>query len=104
MPRSIACAIVHGDPPEVFTADDLETLNWVLALRVVASTPAADLPDQLRDALREALLEERWGDAVVAWMGHADAVVDVYPSMDLFVAKDVAMAPMELQFTPLFRD
>lgn len=104
MPRSFACAIVHGDPPEVFAAEDESTLNWVLALRLVASTDSASLPEGVRDHLREALLEERWGDAVVAWMSHARAVVDVYPSMDLFVERDVELAAFELQFTPLFRD
>jgi hypothetical protein len=31
MSRLIACAVVRDDPPQVFVAEDLETLNWVLA-------------------------------------------------------------------------
>ena len=30
MPATVACAIVHDDPPEVFIAEDIETLNWIL--------------------------------------------------------------------------
>lgn len=104
MPKSFACAIVHGDPPQVFAADDMDALNWVLALRMVATTPADSVPEGTRETLREALLEERWADAVMTWMSHQHVVVDVYPSMDLFTAKDVALAAFELQFTPLFRD
>ena len=37
MTRLIACAVVRDDPPQVFVAEDLETLNWVLALQVVAA-------------------------------------------------------------------
>jgi hypothetical protein len=104
MSRVIACAIVRGEPPEVFAAEDLETLNWVLALKVVAATPAKGLPDDVRDSLREALLDERWGDAVTTWMRERDAVIDVYPSMDLHTPADVEMAEVEMQFLPLFED
>jgi hypothetical protein len=104
MTRLIACAIVRGDPPEVFAAEDLETLHWILALRVVAATPARELPAGIREALRDALLDERWGDAVAMWMGQRDAAVDVYPSMDLHTPSDVAMADIAMQFMPLFED
>lgn len=103
MPRSVACAVVREDPPEVYVAEDQETLNWVLALNVVARTPAADLPGDLRRRLRDALLAERWGEAVQLWI-ESRTEVDVYPSFDLFMASDVEMGADELQFTPLFED
>lgn len=103
MPRSIACAVVRDDPPQVFIADDEETLNWVLALKLISRTPGGELPKGLRDSLRKALREERWGDAVVLWM-HDRPEVDVYSSFDLYSAKDVELGPQELEFSPLFRD
>lgn len=102
MARSVACAVVRDDPPTVYAAEDLETLNWVLALKLVAASPVADLPEAVRGELREALGSERWGDAVELWMLHRDVVVDVYPSMQFFVPSDVELAPIELQFTALF--
>jgi hypothetical protein len=104
MPRLIACAVVHGDPPEVFTAEDLETLHWVLALKHIARTRGRDVPSGLREELRSALADERWGDAVVLWMQFDPEAIDVYPSFDLHVPADVALGPEELQFSPLFVD
>lgn len=104
MSRLVACAVVRHDPPEVYVAEDIETLNWVLALQVVAATPARSLPHAIRDDLRTALLDERWGDAVELWIVHGDVPVDVYASTDLFVPADVEFAPAELQFRPLFED
>ena len=102
MSRLVACAVVRHDPPQVFVAEDLETLSWVLALELVAATPARALPSNVRDALRAALLDERWGDAVELWIVHGDVPVDVYSSTDLFAPADVELAPAELQFRPLF--
>jgi plasmid stability protein len=104
MSRLIACAVVRDDPPQVFVAEDLETLNWVLALQLVAATPGRSLTKTVRNALRAALLDERWGDAVELWILHADVAVDVYASTDLFGPADVELAPAELQFRPLFED
>ena len=88
----------------MFIAEDMETMNWVLALRLVARTSAGEIGPALRDELRESLLEERWADAVYAWMDAMDVEVDIYPSEDMFTARDVEFAPTELQFTPLFTD
>ena len=104
MARVVACAVVRDDPPQVFAADDLETLNWILALRLVAAARGSELPASTRDVLRAALLEERWGDAVEAWMRHRDVVVDVYPSLELYLPTDVEMAGVEMQFLPLFEE
>jgi hypothetical protein len=100
----MACAVVRDDPPEVFAAEDLETLHWILALKLVAATPSAELSYEVRAELRQALLDERWGDAVEGWIRHRDVPVDVYPSMDFFLASDVEMAAIEMQFMPLFKE
>lgn len=39
MSELIAIAIVRGELPEVYMAEDQDTLNWVLALKMIASTP-----------------------------------------------------------------
>ncbi|CAN5478756.1 hypothetical protein BH10ACT2_BH10ACT2_19760 [soil metagenome] len=103
MPHLVACAIVRDDPPQVFIAEDEATLNWVLALRLIARTPGNELPPGLRDQLRSALRNEQWGQAVELWM-HSRPEVDVYPSLTLYAASDVELAAQELEFTPLFKE
>ena len=103
MARSVACAVVRDDPPLVFIAEDQETLNWVLALRLIARIPGHELADGLRDRLRQALRDELWGDAVEMWMQNRPEV-DVYPSFELYTERDVELAAQELEFTPLFAD
>jgi len=98
----VACAVVRDDPPRVFVAEDLATLNWVLACQLVAKTPGRDLPAGEREALRQALREERWGDAVFAFIARTGLAVDVYESTDLHVGSDAEVGPLELQLTPLF--
>jgi hypothetical protein len=100
----VACAVVRDDPPRVFVAQDLDTLNWVLACQLVATTPGRDLPAGERDALRIALTEQRWGDAVFAFIDRTGIAIDVYESTDLFGPSDVEVGPMELQLTPLFTE
>jgi hypothetical protein len=104
MSALVACAVVREDPPRVFVAQDLDTLNWVLACQLVAKTPGRDLLVGDRDALRAALVEHRWGDAVFAFIQRTGTAVDVYESTDLFGPVDVEVGPLELQLTPLFND
>lgn len=104
MPASVACAVVRDEPPELFIADDIDTLNWVLALHLIARTPGRDIPSELRERLRSALTEERWGDAVELWLRIHPGEIDVYPSYNYFRPGDVDLAAQELQFTPLFAD
>jgi hypothetical protein len=100
----VACAVVREDPPRVFVAEDLETLNWVLACQLVATTPGSELPPGERAALRQALREERWGDAVFAFIARTGTAVDVYESTELHAPPEAAVGPLELQLTPLFAD
>lgn len=105
---SLAYAVLHGDPPEVYAAEDLDTLHRVLALEVVAATPGATLSVGRREAIRAALLEERWGDAVVDWMEATDSAIDVYGSgLQVWSAQRFAereITGLELQLRPLFND
>jgi hypothetical protein len=100
----VACAVVRDDPPRVFVAQDIDTLNWVLACHLVAKTPASELQVGEREELRRALREERWGDAVFSFIARTGTAVDVYESMDMHLAADAAVGPLELQLTPLFAD
>jgi hypothetical protein len=103
----LAYAVVHGEPPEVYAAEDVEVLQWVIALEVVARTSASALDPGTVHVLREALLEERWGEAVALWMRTSGTVIDVYPDGLRVWTADVLQADIanvRLQFTPLFTD
>ncbi len=100
----VACAVVRDDPPYVLIAEDQETLNWVIALKLIARTPGIEIAVELRDRLRSALRDEQWGEAVELWMGGNGPAVDVYSSFELYGVSDVEMAAHELDFTPLFRE
>jgi hypothetical protein len=104
MSRLVSCAVVRDDPPRLFVAEDLATLNWVLACQLVAKTPGSELPAGERDALRTALSEGRWGEAVFAFIERTGLAVDVYESTDLYAVSDVEVGPLELQLTPLFAE
>ena len=104
MSKLVSCAVVHDDPPEVFIAEDLETLNWILALKLIARTAGHEIPATIRQRLRSAVSAERWAEAVSIWMEIRPGNIDVYESHDLFDATDVVLAAEELQFSPLFHD
>ena len=79
-------------------------LHRVLALEVVARTSASVLADRT-DQIREALLDERWGDAVVAWIQRMGIGIDVYTHASIYTADDLPpeLIGAQLQFSPLFR-
>ncbi|HZN14102.1 MAG TPA: hypothetical protein VFB78_07540 [Acidimicrobiales bacterium] len=103
-----AYAVLHGDPPQIFVADDIDVLHRVIALEIVAKTPSTFFASEVLADIRESLLDEEWGRATELWMRHfSDKRLDVYPSglrvwTDATVAADVTN--LELQFQPLFRD
>lgn len=99
----VACAVVHDDPPMLFLAEDLDVLHRTLALELVAGREV--VPEADGAALREALLDERWGDAVVEWMGRTGISVDVYTER-VATAGDVPedLIGAQIQFSPLFRE
>src|SRR5437870_2961042 len=83
-PWRVAVAIVHSDPPEVLLASNADVLTRLVALKVVAQTDPADLGASDLSAIRAALLDERWADAVVAWIDAGNQPVDAYPDEDVW--------------------
>jgi hypothetical protein len=103
----VAFAVVHSDPPEVFVAEDEHVLSRVLALRLVAQLPAAEVSDSARlRKMRDALLEERWADALLEWITETDTAVDAYPDEDIWRDRrlDLDRASLEIRVAPLFTD
>ena len=102
---TVAYAVVHTEPPSIFLADDIEVLHRVLALEVVARTDPALLAPQAA-SIREALLEERWGDATVEWIRATGTGIDVYDTKSVYSDDDLPadMIGAQLQFTRLFAD
>ena len=100
---TVAYAVVHTEPPSIFLADDIELLHRVLALEVVARTDPSLLRDRAA-GIREALLEERWGDATVAWIQATGTGIDVYDGKSVYTEDDLPadMIGAQLQFTRLF--
>ena len=100
----VAYAVVREDPPAVFVAEDLDVLQRALALRLVARTETSRISTLERDLIRQALLDERWGDAVHAWIGHTGVAIDVYTERVL-TSDDLPadLIGAQLQFAPLFR-
>jgi hypothetical protein len=101
---AVATAVVHTDPPLVYLAEDLDTLHRVLALEVVARTQAGLLNGRAPE-IREALLAERWGDAVVSWIRETGTGIDVYSNSSVYSDDDLPadLIGAQLQFAALFR-
>lgn len=100
----VAYAVVHSDPPEVFIAEDIDVLSRVIALELVAATPADRINEGRRERIKEALLTEQWGTAVFEWMTATGNIVDVYPSEDVWTEArlDAERASFEFRMSPLF--
>ena len=100
-----AIAIVHSEPPQVFMAEDADVLARVLALKLIAPLDPADYrPGRLAE-IQEAVLEERWGDAVVDWIGLTDTAVDVYDGEKIWTDAGLSVddTMLELRLSPLMR-
>ena len=102
----VAYAVVRTEPPQVFLATDVDVLQRVLAVELVARTPPTALEPSERSAICDALLDERWADAVVAWIGRMGVEVDVYTHLHVFGEDDLPadLVGAQLQFAPLFRE
>ena len=101
---AVATAVVHTEPASVYLADDIDILHRVLALEVVARTDPSLLNGRAEE-IREALLEERWGDAVVVWIRETGTGIDVYTNSSVYSDDDVPddLIGAQLQFSALFR-
>ena len=104
--NGVAYAVVRHDPPEVFLAEDIDVLQRLLALELVADTNPSELSGEGADELRRALLDERWGDAVVTWMELSGVAVDVYTFLPIYGRGELPseLIGAQLQFKRLFRD
>lgn len=103
----VAFAVVHSDPPEVYVAEDEHVLSRVLALQLVAQLPASTVSSAVRlNKMREALLDERWADALVEWISETDTAVDAYPDEAISRNQqlDLDRASLEIRVSPLFTD
>lgn len=103
-----AYAIVRGEEPQVFLADNATVLSRVLALTLVAQLPASRVSTAARlEEMRDALLDERWADALVSWMEETETAVDVYdetPKVWTGAELDEEQASMEIRVAPLFSE
>ena len=104
--RQVAIAILRSDPSEPRIAENAEVLSRVIALQIIARTPPQDIDAHALDALREALLQERWGDALALWIQHGGDAVDVYDDVEVWTdeALDEDHASLEIRMAPLFAD
>lgn len=102
---TVAIAVVRDDPPSILVASDLDVLHRAPAVRVVARSDPSDIPVRWRDDLREALLDERWSDAVARWIERIGVPIDVYTE-DVLTNQDLPkdLLGAQMQLSPLFRD
>ena len=102
---TVAVAVIRDNPPSVLVAEDFGVLHRALAVRLVARADRSIFSDVLLRQLRDALLEEKWSDAVAMWIKHTGIPIDVYTE-DVFTSEDfpAALLGAQLQFSPLFAD
>lgn len=103
---AVAYAVVRDSPPTVYAADGVDVLQRLLALEVVARTLPSRLDDAARQRMRQALLDERWADAVVEWIDTTGVAIDVYTHLHVYTDVELPndLIGAQLQFSPLFRD
>lgn len=106
-PGRAAVAVTRGDPPQVFLAESDAVLARLVALRLVARTASSSfaVDSDLRE-IRDALLSDRWGDAVALWMAAPGEFVDAYPDEEIWAAEmlDDERASLEIRLAPIFVD
>ena len=100
-----AYAIVKSDPPQLFLAQNAAVISRLIALKVVAQQDPAQLAPGRISIIRDALLEERWADAVVTWMSATDTFIDVYEEyVPVWTEEDLDadLAAMEIRMARIF--
>lgn len=100
-----AYAVRRSEPDQPLLADSEETLNKVIALKWIAEWRPPNR--RVADPIRQAILEERWADAVFGWMNAIDEVVDIFPfGLEIHEADDYPDGEFgpRVQTTPLFHD
>ena len=103
-PGRVAVGVLHGDTPEVFLAESDAVLGRLLAVRVVGPSRPEDFAPGILEEIRSALLEQRWADAVTAWMLASGEVLDGYPDEEVVTEEmlDDDRASMEIRLSPIF--
>ncbi|MGH9285906.1 MAG: hypothetical protein ACRD0M_09585 [Acidimicrobiales bacterium] len=91
---------------QVFVATDEFVLTRLLALKVVARASAASLGDRDLELIRDALLEERWSEAVALWVSATDTRLDAFPDEELWTAEAVEeeLVSLQVRLSPIFED
>jgi len=103
-PGRIAVGVLHGDPPQIYLAESDSVLGRLLAARLVAPSRPEDFDASDLEEIRQALLEERWADAVVVWMRATGEGLDAYPDEETVTEEmlDSDRASMEICLSPIF--
>jgi hypothetical protein len=103
--QTVAVAVIRDDPPAMLVAADLDILHRALAVRLVARLDPAGLLTEHTGTLRDALLNERWSDAVAQWIEITGVAVDVYTE-DVLTGDDLPedLLGLQMQLAPLFAD
>ena len=100
-----AYAIVKSDPPQLFLADNAQVMSRLIAVKVVAPADPAIFGSFRVSLVRQALLEERWVDAVVTWMDATGVDIDVYEEyVPVWTEEDLnaELASMEIRMSRIF--
>jgi len=98
-------AIVKGDPPRVLLAENASVVSRLVALQIVAGTDPARFEAGDLEDVRNALLEERWADAVLRWMETTGTYIDVYEGYEPVWTEaelDEEFATMEIRVARIF--
>jgi hypothetical protein len=69
-----------------------------------ARTETRELSEGALQRIRDALLEERWADAVADWIDATGEAVDAYPDEDVWseARLDADTASLEIRFRRIF--
>ncbi len=88
---------------QVLLAENSEVWSRLVAPRWVAQTSPSSLGGRVV-SIREALLEERCGDAVVLWMEATGTIVDAHSDEDAWTEErlDQGSESLEIRMAPIF--
>lgn len=105
-PGRVAVAVTREDPPRLIIATNDEVLSRALVTQVIAQEDPRSFNAKDLDAIRAALLEERWSDAVAIWIDTTSASVDVYPDEEVLTDKDLSVdaAAFSMRLGRIFSD
>lgn len=98
-----AYAVRLSDPDQPLLADSEQTLYRVMALQWISKWQP--LPGQDPEPVRQALLDERWEDAVLSWMDQTGETLNIFPhGLEIHEERDYPREEfgLRIQTTPLF--